>query len=69
MAVAPHGLVHRREPIFGAEVDVSPSLHQDPDGLAAAGLTLHSEGQGRLCGGGGTKAFVFKNELGPLPST
>lgn len=49
MAVASDSLVHRRESIFGAEVNMSPSLHQHPDGLASTGFTLHGKGQGSLC--------------------
>lgn len=49
MAVASDSLVHRRESIFGAEVNVSPSLDQHPDGLASTRFTLHGEGQGSFC--------------------
>lgn len=48
MAVAPHSFVHRRESVFGAEVNVSTSLHQDADGLTSTRLTLHRQGQGSL---------------------
>lgn len=49
MAVASDGLVEWREAIFGTEVDVGASLHQDPDGLAAARLALNRQRQRRLC--------------------
>lgn len=48
MAVSSDSLVHCRQSVFGTKVDVSPSLHQDPDGLARARLALHRQGQGRL---------------------
>ena len=48
MAVASNSLVYRCEPVFGAEVDVSPALHQDPDGLTSTRLTLHRQGQRSL---------------------
>lgn len=49
MPVASDSLVHRRESIFRAKVNVSPSLDQHSDGLASAGFTLHGEGQGSFC--------------------
>lgn len=49
VAVAPDSLVHWRESVFGAKVNVSPSLHQHSDGLTSTGFTLHSKGQGCFC--------------------
>lgn len=47
--VASDSLVHRRESVFGAEVNMSPSLDQHPDGLTSAGFALHGKGQGSFC--------------------
>lgn len=49
MAVASDSLVHRRESVFGAEVNMSPSLDQHSDGLTSTGFTLHGKGQGSFC--------------------
>lgn len=49
MTVASDSLVHWRESIFGAKVNMSPSLHQHSDGLTSTGFTLHSKGQGCFC--------------------
>lgn len=49
MAVASDSLVHWRESVFGAKVNMSPSLHQHSDGLTSTGFTLHSKGQGCFC--------------------
>lgn len=49
VTVASDSLVHWRESIFGAKVNMSPSLHQHPDGLTSTGFTLHSKGQGCFC--------------------
>lgn len=49
VAVSPDGLVHRRQSVFGSEVDVGAALHQHPDGLAAGRLALHRQRQRRLC--------------------
>lgn len=48
MAVASHSFVYGCESIFGAEVNVSTSLRQDPDGLTSTRLTLHRQGQSSL---------------------
>lgn len=49
VTVAPDSLVHWRESVFGAKVNMSPSLHQHSDGLTSTGFTLHSKGQGCFC--------------------
>ena len=51
VAVATDRLVQRGESVFGAEVDLRPSLRQHAYGLASSWLTLHRQRQGRLCGG------------------
>lgn len=45
VAVPSNTLVKRCESIFGTEVNVSPSVHQDPDGLPSTWLTLHCQRQ------------------------
>lgn len=62
MTVASDSLVHRRESVSGAEVDVRPSLHQHSDGLASAGLTLHGEGQRRFCQENKDTAHLLKEK-------
>lgn len=48
MAVASNSFVYWCESIFGTEVNMSPSVHQDPDGLTSTWLTLHRQGQSSL---------------------
>lgn len=61
MTVASDSLVHWRESIFGAKVNMSPSLHQHSDGLTSTGFTLHSKGQGCFCQKQIHYTFIFKD--------
>lgn len=61
VTVASDSLVHWRESIFGAKVNMSPSLHQHSDGLTSTGFTLHSKGQGCFCQKQIHYTFIFKD--------